>query len=161
LHGGKDACFFHESVFLDKLVEAWEAAHVVAVDTNCPFELDDREYIILLADLEIAIYGKDLSGVGCAATSLGKGEVLDVSKLGVRYGDIVSHAREIVVVPADILAIAGSLDINLQTGIAIVVDTIHHRLFGVLHSAIAASVTCEKRFPSVGLGKCAYEAQKK
>jgi len=161
LHGGKDACFFNESVFLDKLVEAREAAHVVAVDTYCPFELDDREYIVLLADLEIAIYGKDLSGIGCAATSLGKGEVLDVSKLGVRNLYIMSHAREVIVVPADILAIAGSLDVNLQTGIAIVVDTIHHRLFGVLYSAIATAVTCEKRFPSISLGQCAYEAQKK
>jgi hypothetical protein len=44
-------------------------------------------------------------------------------------------------VPAYILAIAGSLDVNFQTSITIVVDTIHHGLFGVLDSAIATAVT--------------------
>jgi hypothetical protein len=64
-------------------------------------------------------------------------------------------------VPADILAIAGGLDINLQTGIAIVVDTIHHSLFGVLYATITTAVTCKKRLPSVGLSERANEAQKK
>jgi hypothetical protein len=128
-------------MFLNEFVQTREAAHIVAVDTNGPFELDDREYIVLLANLQIAIYSEDLSGIGNAAACLCQCEVLDVSKLGVRDGDIVSHAREIIIVPAYILAIAGSLDVNFQTSITIVVDTIHHGLFGVLDSAIATAVT--------------------
>jgi hypothetical protein len=64
-------------------------------------------------------------------------------------------------VPADANTIASGLNINLQTSITIIVDAIHHSLFGVLYAAITAAVTRKQRLPCVSLAERANQAQKK
>ena len=160
LHGGQDACFFYQSVFLNQFVQTRETAHIVAIDTYSPLELNDREYIILFTYLQIAIYGQNLGFIGNAAACLGQLQILEVSKIGVWNRDIMSHTTQIVIMPADILAIAGSFHVNFQTCITIVIDTVHHRFFGVLYTAITTAVTRKLRFPSIRLCKHAYNAQK-
>ena len=64
------------------------------------------------------------------------------------------------IVPAYIFSIAGGFNVNFQTSVAIMVDTVHHGFFGVLYSAIATAVTCKLRFPSINLADCAYKTQK-
>ncbi len=69
-HGCQNDALVTEALLLDEFNQQRDIGAVVGVDTGGPFELDERQYIILPADVQVLLGRAQATGIGHSATSL-------------------------------------------------------------------------------------------
>ena len=98
LHRSHDYALVAQAFGLDRTDKRGDVRLVVVVDARCPFELDERADVELVAEVEPLVERREATGVSHAAAFLGEHLALELLEGRAGDGFRAAEAGEIVVV---------------------------------------------------------------